>query len=748
MEMQVANLRSQMEKSNTKAEGLQQNLEDLQRKLTVKESELTDAVNEVELLRAKITSEILVEKPKPMPFERLPLTEEEVKGSTCYKDLELTNDALKKKVNELSERLSEAVEELSLANSRVADREMVLATATSERTALSRAMEQNASLKDQLTRLQDALDIAKKTNKEAEIELAELRSNKSEGIDTVPILGQIADSNLQAVPSLMSDEEKRRMEIELEAERAAASEARLKIAELEAKIASTQLESKTSSSENLLKEMCELRDLSERQAARIKELEGSESEVSSAKDKALTEANETITRLEAQMVNLQKNSDTDVEDLKRQVADLRGLSERQAQHIVTMETAHIDQLTEREKVLNEAKLKIADLEGQVERFHESAAQDDYQEKLIADKEKALKEALTRITELEDQMKNIPTDTSDLEKKLAEITALSQRQAEQIVALESFKNSASVDNLKSLEEARAKIAGLEAQIENLRRLPKPESESEYVKKMEQELAELRSSMERKTHATATLEGASSPENKRDAEVIADIQRKDMETSVVCQTEFSLVKSTEILSQLRNDLAQSKSDYAQLEERFKQAVDRLSASDKEKAHLEGVIAQLEMESSTIGEYITMFAHRRQLLLKRAKIRDALLVRLMRDRQELRQRLQSLSETAKAVIASTSQEIEDQESAPSMTDFEKALSNFLSDLDTSSAVELDFESRDSEEEDMDTDPGSSDVRTVRETGQTGSPVFLDDQLRQYVSAVHDCPHCECCSGSLLVV
>ncbi|KAM7539470.1 hypothetical protein Aperf_G00000054237 [Anoplocephala perfoliata] len=110
-------------------------------------------------------------------------------------------------------------------------------------TALSRAMEQNASLKDQLTRLQDALDIAKKTNKEAEIELAELRSNKSEGIDTVLILGQIADSNLQAVPSLMSEEEKRRMEIELEAERAAASEARLKIAELEAKIASTQLES-------------------------------------------------------------------------------------------------------------------------------------------------------------------------------------------------------------------------------------------------------------------------------------------------------------------------------------------------------------------------------------------------------------------------------------------------------------------------------------------------------------------------
>lgn len=95
-------------------------------------------------------------------------------------------------------------------------------------------------------------------------------------------------------------------------------------------------------------------------------------------------------------------------------------------------------------------------------------------------------------------------------------------------------------------------------------------------------------------------------------MATVQCRDVETSVVCQTDFSLVKSAEIISQLRNDLAQSKSDYAQLEERFKQIIDRLSATDEEKSHLEGVVAQLEMESSTIGEYITIFAHRRQFLV----------------------------------------------------------------------------------------------------------------------------------------
>lgn len=81
----------------------------------------------------------------------------------------------------------------------------------------------------------------------------------------------------------------------------------------------------------------------------------------------------------------------------------------------------------------------------------------------------------------------------------------------------------------------------------------------------------------------------------------------------------------MRQLRSDLAQSKTDYAQLEERFKQIVDRLSASDEEKSKLESVVAQLEMESSTIGEYVTMFAHKRQLMVRK-KLLNCILIELV--------------------------------------------------------------------------------------------------------------------------
>ncbi|VDL14450.1 unnamed protein product [Hymenolepis diminuta] len=714
MEMQVASLRSQMEKSNTKSEGMQQTLEDLQRKLTVKEGELTEAVSEVERLRTKIAmqqaaskneGESAVQKLRPIRTKELPLTETDVKESVYYKDLELTNSALKNKVNELSERLSEATEELSLATARIADREAVLATATSERTALSRAMEQNAALKDQLTHLQDALDIAVKANKEAETDLADLRSKANEGS---PIVAHVSDSNQQSAPFLaMSNEEKKALESELEIERKAASEARLKNTQLEAEIADLRLKS-ISSSVDLEKEISELRGLSERQAEHIKSLEESQNDVSSAKDKALMEANAIITQLQTQLANQHRESDSDLEDLKRQLSELRSLSERQAQHIVTLTTNHKDQITESEKELNDARIN-----------------DAARSELISEKEKALKDALRR---------NLVT--AELDKKLAEITALSKCQAEQITLLESSESADVIEKLKQLEEAKSK---------------KSDQESEHVKQLEQEVIRLRCNMERQAHIIATLEKSAPSQNKRDAEVVLNVQCRDVETSAVCQTEFSLVKSEEILRQLRSDLAQSKTDYAQLEERFKQIVDRLSASDEEKSKLESVVAQLEMESSTIGEYVTMFAHKRQLMSKRAKIRDALLARLIHDRRELRQRLQTLSETANSMIASFPQENEDQKSP--MIEFEKALTTFLSDLDTSSGIELDTQNQDSETEDADTDAEGTEhghkARRVTENGQAaGVPVTLDDQLRQYVSSVYDCPHCECCSGSLLVV
>lgn len=57
---------------------------------------------------------------------------------------------------DLTSQLNTAHEVLAEKETLLADRDLVLATATSERVTLSRAMEQNRTLKEQLTELQDA----------------------------------------------------------------------------------------------------------------------------------------------------------------------------------------------------------------------------------------------------------------------------------------------------------------------------------------------------------------------------------------------------------------------------------------------------------------------------------------------------------------------------------------------------------------------------------------------------------------
>ncbi|KAL5104760.1 Golgin subfamily A member 2 [Taenia crassiceps] len=659
MEMQVANLRTRMEKSSTKAEGLQNALEDLQRQLTVKEGELTEAVSELERLRTKqtiqsaaATSAVSTNAKVTAATVRTPLSETEVKESSFYKDLELTTDALRNKVNELSERLSDTMEALSLAESRVADREAVLATATSERIALSRAMEQNAILSERLIHLQDALDIAKKANKEAEDQLSELRSY-DEGIharrlEGEPLKTKVPTPGTATVSTMTSDEESDATCSGLGTERHIIKEARSKVAELEAQIAA-----------------------------------------------------------------LHQNSRTKVEDLEKEINELRDLSNRQAEHIVALEKAQSCGALDKEKIPIEAHSKVAELEAQIEELR----------------------------------RNSPSSKAELEKEVTELRHVSEQQAKQIFTLETTRNGDLVEKEKALTDARSKIAELEAQIEGLRKNSTFSVEAHHTEILKREVTDLRGLSERQAEhivalekSLATLKGC----EKRDASIDASIRFREVETIALCQTECSLVKSEELLAQLRAELAQSKSSYAQLEERFKQLTDRLMASDEEKSRLEAVVAQLEMESSTIDEYVTMFAHRRQLLLKRAKIRDALLSRLIRDRNELRQRLHSLSEVANTVIASSSKSEGEQNTSPSMIDFEKALSDFLSHLATSSTdFSLDLND---DEDDVCNDATTGNAGAVKAGSIEGAS--LDDQLRRYVSAVHDCPHCECCSGSLMVV
>ncbi|CAH8834882.1 unnamed protein product [Trichobilharzia szidati] len=81
------------------------------------------------------------------------------------------------------------------------------------------------------------------------------------------------------------------------------------------------------------------------------------------------------------------------------------------------------------------------------------------------------------------------------------------------------------------------------------------------------------------------------------------------------------------------------HTQLEAKFIKCMEELSTVSEERSRLESVNAQLEMEATTVEEYVTLFTHRRAAAAKRARARELLLQRLVDDRKRLRLRLQQL-------------------------------------------------------------------------------------------------------------
>ncbi|CAH8834883.1 unnamed protein product [Trichobilharzia szidati] len=88
------------------------------------------------------------------------------------------------------------------------------------------------------------------------------------------------------------------------------------------------------------------------------------------------------------------------------------------------------------------------------------------------------------------------------------------------------------------------------------------------------------------------------------------------------------------------------HTQLEAKFIKCMEELSTVSEERSRLESVNAQLEMEATTVEEYVTLFTHRRAAAAKRARARELLLQRLVDDRKRLRLRLQQLYKQMKPV------------------------------------------------------------------------------------------------------
>lgn len=86
---------------------------------------------------------------------------------------------------------------------------------------------------------------------------------------------------------------------------------------------------------------------------------------------------------------------------------------------------------------------------------------------------------------------------------------------------------------------------------------------------------------------------------------------------------------------------------LEERFRRTMNDIAELTEEKHRLEHLVTQLQGETETIGEYVTLYQTQRQLLKQREIEKDVQVQRIAADREEMRQKLIELNSLVELLL-----------------------------------------------------------------------------------------------------
>lgn len=87
--------------------------------------------------------------------------------------------------------------------------------------------------------------------------------------------------------------------------------------------------------------------------------------------------------------------------------------------------------------------------------------------------------------------------------------------------------------------------------------------------------------------------------------------------------------------------------QLEDRFKKMMGEVAELTDEKQRLEHLVLQLQSETETIGEYVTLYQCQRMMLKQKTMEKDEQLERLEHDREELKLKLEELNNLIKKLV-----------------------------------------------------------------------------------------------------
>ncbi|XP_013784267.1 golgin subfamily A member 2-like [Limulus polyphemus] len=248
-----------------------------------------------------------------------------------------------------------------------------------------------------------------------------------------------------------------------------------------------------------------------------------------------------------------------------------------------------ERLSEQEEELSELKDQLSRKEKQLKILEQNANKETFQHHQIVDRMRHY-EAQGHLTEVlqedlvkaKERIETLLTQNTELRMALA-------RQAEDVI---KSGNETSVD--KETDRKNDLVASLSASVRQL------EMERDYL------LHEMKDQQS---------------------------QRDDL------KSQMTDLNSNEKNVVLKEDHESLKNSMKQLEEKFTKTMDQIAELSDQKQQLEHLVTQLQGETDTIADYITLYQVQRGIMRKRASEKDEYIAQLARDREEMKARLSEL-------------------------------------------------------------------------------------------------------------
>ncbi|KFM76592.1 Golgin subfamily A member 2, partial [Stegodyphus mimosarum] len=366
-----------------------------------------------------------------------------------------------------------------------------------------------------------------------------------------------------------------------------------------------------------------------------------------------------------------------------------------------------ERLSQQEEELHELKEQLAQREAELQDLHKSNTKGIYQQNQIADRMRHYEAQGQLVEMLQKELHQAQEQINSLVSQNSELRMAIATQAEVTVSDESAKEDRDATKRNDL------VASLSAS----------------VRQLEMERNQMMKQLEEQKNNRTNLE--------------QQLKKKEIQLSegsegngdVVSQEEYNLMKNA----------------MTQLEERFKQTMNKIAELSDERQQLEHLVTQLQGETETIGDYIALYQIQRGLMRKRASEKDEYIAQLARDREDLKAKLGQLQDLVMKLLEERKQ-FQTQTSSLD-TNLELIQIPELEERKIQNPDQLDGQNQNGSDSSIDVSSGSTDVEVTKKPEATAKKIMeLLTEIettnlveKPVLDNFHPCP---VCSGRLITV